>query len=456
MAFPRITPTLLLGTLIVLALFTVGVNVYEMASQAEDPFDPSNYDIRSIAAGVSVILLLSGLVVTTMHFRHTRAAAYIERFNDKSKFGYRRSVDRWLHVYEEELDSSSEQAPSMSPPGRQSSRARDFALTVMRQRLLLDVKYNPELQADVKAFANLFQELGQAYLSNMADRRYTERTFDFIVPHYWKLLSFWIDDYRRKNVTLYRRFERMATIMGRQAKSHAGKAPETEWEPWIQRQASDVRAAECYIFAYGSLLNEHSMQRTLGDAAKSSDFPIGRLHGFARRWQALAPVQLQESQQEVQGVFLDLAICPGVLCNGLLVPIRDAGTMARLNDREDGYARVNVTQWVESAALGLDPVTSGTVPRAVRVYAYMAMPENTIVGNPDDLHATDGETRSPDVRMLDRYETMVLDGVRHVAASHEGFLEEFLASTQELEPWVSRTSEQYKFSAPQQNSAAGR
>jgi hypothetical protein len=77
------------------------------------------------------------------------------------------------------------------------------------------LKADPELAVKVKAFANLFHELGSAYAERSVDRPYTAEVFDFLAPYYWTQLEFWIDDYRRqkKSPTLYERFWHLANAM---------------------------------------------------------------------------------------------------------------------------------------------------------------------------------------------------------------------------------------------------
>jgi hypothetical protein len=69
-----------------------------------------------------------------------------------------------------------------------------------------------ELDRKVRALANLFQELGVAYARGVVDRATIRNNFDFLVPHYWTRLNFWVRDKRSHlDKNLYRRFEAMAS-----------------------------------------------------------------------------------------------------------------------------------------------------------------------------------------------------------------------------------------------------
>ena len=73
---------------------------------------------------------------------------------------------------------------------------------------------NKEEIAQIRMFANFFQELGIAYRKELIDHAYTEEIFDFLVKSYWKKLHVWVQDYRNamNDKTLYSKWEELATI----------------------------------------------------------------------------------------------------------------------------------------------------------------------------------------------------------------------------------------------------
>lgn len=123
------------------------------------------------------VLILLGIWFTVRHFRFVRASAYIERFNGGDNVKNRIEVDKWL----DSTDSDEER------------------LTALKQ--------NPELLTRVKAFANIFQELGVAYKYRTVNRKIVWYNFDVLVVTYWQKLKFYFDDRRgNDDQSLYHKY----------------------------------------------------------------------------------------------------------------------------------------------------------------------------------------------------------------------------------------------------------
>lgn len=120
--------------------------------------------IDVIIGVVQIAILVAALVMTRRHFRKSRAAHFIERFNSADHVTLRTAVDKWLGEHKENSER------------------------------LEALKADLTLATQVTAFANLFHELGAAYEEHSIDRKYTCRVFDYLVSHYWKQLEFWVQD----------------------------------------------------------------------------------------------------------------------------------------------------------------------------------------------------------------------------------------------------------------------
>jgi len=140
---------------------------------------------EGLAIAVSVIettVLHGALWLTRDHFRKLRAAHFIERFNESNSVDRRAEVDSWL-----------------------ASGDNDARLRALHD--------DPKLAAIVKSFANYFQELGQSFSQGHLDTKYAVKSFDYLVPHYWSCLEFWIQERRREDPNLYSEFERLARTL---------------------------------------------------------------------------------------------------------------------------------------------------------------------------------------------------------------------------------------------------
>ncbi|MDZ4802642.1 MAG: hypothetical protein SGI92_31155 [Bryobacteraceae bacterium] len=109
------------------------------------PTDVLNVIVSSAAA---LFTLATGALVwwqASQHFRHTRSASYIERFNTAEYFAARLEVDRLISE-----DSSFESLIRAEVGKESDQRERDRLHVLM--------------------FANLFQEIGAAYRVSLVDR----------------------------------------------------------------------------------------------------------------------------------------------------------------------------------------------------------------------------------------------------------------------------------------------
>jgi hypothetical protein len=95
----------------------------------------------ALAALLQAALLIVSILYVNRQFGILRACSYIERFNSDESIRRRATVDTWLNETQDR--------------GRRIDRFRD----------------EPQLQADVLAFMNLFQEMGVAYLCHNVHKR---------------------------------------------------------------------------------------------------------------------------------------------------------------------------------------------------------------------------------------------------------------------------------------------
>lgn len=139
---------------------------------------------------VGVFGVFLGLFLTKRHFGIVRAAQFAERFNSPQMFQVRRIVDRWLN----------------EPPDDEVGK-------------LNRLREDGELEANIRLFANVFQELGASFRAGYLSREYVRMTFDFLLPYYWKRLAFyvkWCRD-RTGNRNMYRAFGLAAEQLEREA-----------------------------------------------------------------------------------------------------------------------------------------------------------------------------------------------------------------------------------------------
>ena len=219
--------------------------------------------------------------------------------------------------------------------------------------MLLELERDPGLDKSVKAFANLFQEIGEAYENRTVSPSYTRRMFDVLASNYWDLLRFWVEDYRlRASPTLYARFGRLATALSENPKRIArlraveDRGPVNDPTAFaIERRAMLVDAARSrrtFVFGYGSLITRRSRQH----AAADDTVRVGVLHGWVRAWNTVERVVFEGDEDPRQALFLGLALARDGACNGVLIEI-DEAELPMMDRREKSYLRIDVTRWIE-------------------------------------------------------------------------------------------------------------
>lgn len=134
---------------------------------------------------VQAVFVVVSITYLNRQFGIVRACSYIERFNSNENIRRRGAVDRWLKSSDE-------------PPMRIKTFNED-----------------PDLQADVLGFMNLFQELGVAYLRHSVHKETIRDNFDFLAPYYWDRIRFLVEHLRseRNAPTMYHKFEFMADAL---------------------------------------------------------------------------------------------------------------------------------------------------------------------------------------------------------------------------------------------------
>ena len=163
------------------------------------------------------------------------------------------------------------------------------------------------------------------------------------------------------------------------------------------------------IFAYGSLLNLESLNRTLNTSYEGT-LKLARLAGWERTWTALYPNNNRYRANQPEPVwpkdilYYNIEPSPLATINGAVIVVTEE--QAKLVDqREFPYDRRDVTESIQGLR-----VTGG------RVYTYVAKPEFT----------ARGDVRFPDVGVRETYTDMV-----NVVLPHFGpeFHDEFRSST---------------------------
>ena len=350
-----------------------------------------------VSSAAAIFTLIAGTLVwwqTSQHFRHSRSASYIERFNSEEYFTARMAVDRLAAV-----DPTFESIIK-AEVGREKEELERARLHVLM-------------------FANIFQEIGAAYRFKLLDRRYTWSVFGFLAQYYWQRLSPFILRLRaiRSRPELYRDFERLALEMARLD----GKLARYQDKKFGFRPRKE---GALFVFAYGSLMSPDSARKSVELSLDCKAFERARLYGYERGWFSFAAVRLGEGPTALSGTmaFLALRKCHEAFCNGVLIPVSKQD-LAKLDVRERGYQRVDVTPFVF-------PSTNG------QVFTY-------IVDQQDEAAAN--------VIVSSEYVSLVEAAAK---AYGEDFLAEYQETTKELV--LRTTSERYSFSDPGQNQASGR
>lgn len=125
---------------------------------------------------------------------------------------------------------------------------------------------------------------------------------------------------------------------------------------------------DLYLFGYGSLVHRASLEASVGPVDAARGPWLARLHGHRRAWNVQGHSNLRPDYrlQDADGAdwqghlrFLGLAPDPTASTLGTVWRL-DAASVARLDDRERSYRRVDVTADLDWAAR----------PAGVRVQTY--------------------------------------------------------------------------------------
>ncbi len=171
-----------------------------------------------------------------------------------------------------------------------------------------------------------------------------------------------------------------------------------------------IPAGSVGLVAYGSLMSLSSMEQTLGHKYTG---PVLQIHvkGYQRGWTLLRLINdpqapagstqrkaflSRDGQQIPVDGFVQLNIQPtkGGRINGILYVVTDA-ELAKLDAREYGYRRVDVTDKIEEFRLaggkayayeGLPAYTEGTVPKGT--YVLIQEFVDSVIGACDGLGRT--------------------------------------------------------------------
>ena len=109
-------------------------------------------------------------------------------------------------------------------------------------------------------------------------------------------------------------------------------------------------AGDEFLFGYGSLISLESAGRTMGRWPDPGEITLTRLRGFRRRWSFVTDsVLTQDPSVRLRSVFLDLVEDAGAASNGTLLRVSPA-EWDRLDRRELGYERIEVSAGIENAA----------------------------------------------------------------------------------------------------------
>ncbi len=146
----------------------------------------------------------------------------------------------------------------------------------------------------------------------------------------------------------------------------------------MEHKTTLAEKSTTYVFGYGSLMNLHSLWRTLPN---KQHVHVATLSGFRRK--VNAPVG--------DYLYLNLVECHESKTNGVLIEVTDA-ELALLDAREIGYNHVDVTERVSILVDAADDTPTDLAD--VRIFAFIA---------PDQHH--------PDKHILRSYLHTCIQGV---------------------------------------------
>lgn len=103
---------------------------------------------------------------------------------------------------------------------------------------------------------------------------------------------------------------------------------------------------EHLIFGYGSLINRHSLARTVGRTPAVQELVPAWLAGYERVWDYAAQVCFEGTDEPRTAVFLNLRASAGARVNGIVLRVHD-NELALLKARERFYDLVDVTAGID-------------------------------------------------------------------------------------------------------------
>ncbi len=119
-----------------------------------------------------------------------------------------------------------------------------------------------------------------------------------------------------------------------------------------------------HVFGYGSLMCPDSANVTLGRAQPPGAMHAATLRGYRRLWNVVTRRQFVEDDEPAPVIVLGIEPAAGASMVGTVFELHDDAELARLDEREWCYDRIEVTSAVT-------PRFAGTV------YTYLPRPEHT-------------------------------------------------------------------------------
>lgn len=163
-----------------------------------------------------------------------------------------------------------------------------------------------------------------------------------------------------------------------------------------------------YIFAYGSLINLKSANKSVERNLKQSDLLPVTLLGYRRTWDLIETVYSIDLDRNISAVFLNLTKSPGMYVNGVLIPVNQS-EFELIAKREKNYEMVNISKYISSCDSSL-----GEKLQSNKIFTVIAKNEFQINNSQNKVY------------FLDEYNKLVMDGVNSFG---EFFREEYKQTT---------------------------
>ncbi len=156
-----------------------------------------------------------------------------------------------------------------------------------------------------------------------------------------------------------------------------------------------------FLFGYGSIINPHSAEKTLGRPLEKNELKMICLKNYERVWNLVDQVIIENNSKPTNAVFLNIQEKNNSKINGVIVPI-ELTEIERFDSRERNYNRVDVTDQI------IPEISNGVV------YTY--------IGKSNSLAKNFGDTA-----ILSKYQKIVDEGVQNWG---DVFKTEYVNSTQ--------------------------